>query len=323
MVSVVLRLAHNRSPWFNKTDSNPNNQVKCIHRSMHGDALGLEYDKRNRKKSFLFSLIRHPTKRAISEFFHFHVSFRKVEPTDRNFVNYLTNPNLENRYLYDLRVTNYTRNTTAATKSFLNMHKFANETEMQMAFAKRRLLLRRYNQHMKIGTTPLTKVVQDILDGYDFIAVTERMDESLVAMQMLLNLTTKDILYIRARSSESFSNGLKKTPCIYIQPSFLTHGVMEYFASSEWQHTIRGDLLLYLAANASLDRTIESVGKEDFRQNLNALKVGLVLADEHCKGRVRSSCSEGGAYIPAANRTCYVWGEACDHECLNDLILPP
>ncbi|KAL7577566.1 hypothetical protein ACA910_015094 [Epithemia clementina (nom. ined.)] len=324
MVSVVLRLAHNRSPWLNnnKTQGKPINQIKCIHRSMHGNALGLEYDKRDRNKSFLFSLIRHPTKRAISQFFHFGVSFNRADPTDASFKNFLSSPSLEHYYLYDLSVTNYTQNWMAAKKSFLRMHKFSNETELENFLNRERPLAKLYKQHMKIGKTPVTKVVQDIIDGYDFIAITERMDESLVAMQMLLNLTTKDILYTRARGSGTFSNGPPKKPCVYIQPSFLTPGMKEYFESPEWQHTIRGDLLLYKAASASLDRTIQALGQELFQQNLHAFQAGMKLAEVHCKGRVRTSCTDGGDPIPPANRTCYIWGEACDHECLDDLVLP-
>ena len=60
------------SPWTAAPWMKDN--IKCLHRSMHGSALDLEYDQRDHKRSFLFSLIRDPTKRAISEFFHFRVA---------------------------------------------------------------------------------------------------------------------------------------------------------------------------------------------------------------------------------------------------------
>ena len=73
MVGVVLRLAHTYSPWM-MPDKRLWKSHKCKHRSMHGSGLSMEYDKRDKSKSFLFSLIREPTKRAISEFFHFSYS---------------------------------------------------------------------------------------------------------------------------------------------------------------------------------------------------------------------------------------------------------
>jgi hypothetical protein len=47
------------------------------------------YDKRDLTKSFLWSIIREPTKRFVSEFFHFKVSRQKVEPTDANMQEYM------------------------------------------------------------------------------------------------------------------------------------------------------------------------------------------------------------------------------------------
>jgi len=91
-----------------------------------------------------------------------------------------------------------------------------------------------HDEHMQFGpNASITRIVEDILDGYDFIAVTERMDESLVALQMLLNLTTKDILYTHSRGSGTFSNGPPGTPCIFIPHSFLTPGIKSYFQSDE------------------------------------------------------------------------------------------
>ena len=66
------------------------------------------------------------------------------------------------------------------------------------------------NHNWQFSLPPLDyhKVVQDILNDYDFIAITERMDESLVVMKILLNLTLDEILYSKpARSAGSFSNG--------------------------------------------------------------------------------------------------------------------
>lgn len=39
--------------------------------------------------------------------------------------------------------------------------------------------------------------VNSILRDYDFIGVTERMDESAVALQMLLGLKTSDVMYLK------------------------------------------------------------------------------------------------------------------------------
>ena len=45
-----------------------------------------------------------------------------------------------------------------------------------------------------IGKEP--EAIHTILKEYDFLGVTERMDESAVALQMLLGLKISDVMYI-------------------------------------------------------------------------------------------------------------------------------
>jgi hypothetical protein len=68
------------------------------------------------------------------------------------------------------------------------------------------------------------RVANEIMRQYDFIAVTERMDESLVAMSMLLHLPLADILYLKAKSSGGFDDGGHGF-CVVIQKSFVSDGM--------------------------------------------------------------------------------------------------
>lgn len=69
MAGVTIRIARNMARrLYNK-------QFRlCKLRFDHTSASFLDYGNRNKKKSFLFTIIREPTSRAISQFFHFHVS---------------------------------------------------------------------------------------------------------------------------------------------------------------------------------------------------------------------------------------------------------
>lgn len=296
MVGILLRLVHNKAAQQQQQfqDNMPNNQkgagsLKCLHRANHGSTLAFEYNQRDIAHSFLFSLLRHPTQRAISEFFHFRVATYGQEPTDQNFIKFLRRKGMRNYYLQDMTMKAFDNN---------------NSTDS-------------YGPQV----TPLTTIVQDILDSFDFMAITERMNESLVVMQMLLGLETKDIVYTRARTSGTFSNGPPERPCNYIMPSFLTPGMKDFFASQEWLNITRGDLLLYQAASASLDRTIEALGRKEFENKLQALERGLALVEENCKdeGRIVTLCTEGGQRLAPQNTTCYIWSEGCDHDCIDEL----
>ena len=81
MAGVMLRLAHRKGKEL--LESGP-----CRMRIDHSSATKLEYARRNKKRSYMISLLREPTKRAISQYFHFRVSEKKEDPIDENFQNY-------------------------------------------------------------------------------------------------------------------------------------------------------------------------------------------------------------------------------------------
>jgi hypothetical protein len=222
------------------------------------------------------------------------VSVRQVDPIDANFLNELAHLPNSRMHLRDLAVNPKLVMTQGGGKTHslppLNYH----------------------------------AVVQEILDDYDFIGVTERMDESLIVMKFLLNLTLKEILYVKpARTSGSFSNGYIDRPCVYLIPSFVTPGIEKYFESPEWKKRIEGDELLYRAANKSLDRTIDAIGRDRVERAMQQFNKAQAYVQEQCEGKVRSMCDDGGKVVPPGNRTCYIWGEGCDYQCINDLTLPP
>lgn len=308
VVGILLRLVHNRATKFEK----------CKHRSIHGTALSFQYGERMRGKSFLFSIIRDPTTRIISEFFHFKVSAGQKDPTDAAFLEYVQRSNVMNTYLHDLMTKNYTTNQKIGGgvllrqfREYMGLQNANHQTREENSSPERkRKIAREWYSFKRANGEPAEKVVKDIIDEYDFIGVTERMDESLVVLQMLLNLTTKEILYTRARSSGTFSNGYVNRPCFLISPSFLTPTMQAWFEGEEWWDIIQNDVLLYQAANRTLDRTIAAFNEESpglFDSKLARLKEGLKLANEHCKGNIRSMCTDGGKKIFPVNTTCYIW----------------
>jgi hypothetical protein len=169
------------------------------------------------------------------------------------------------------------------------------------------------------GVTHLVPCLAAIyLDEYDFIAITERMDESLIVFKLLLGLDLYDILYIKARSAGTFSNGPAVRPCIYLIPAFLTPGMEEFFESKEWKNSNAIDILLYKAAYKSLDNTIEALGKALVQRELEEFHKAQELAADYCRDQVKEFCTPGGNLTPRNERTCVIWGEGCDFACLNN-----
>ena len=275
LAGVILSIAHRKAQG----------KYPCKMRVDHSPARKMDYRFRDKKKSFLISLLRDPTRRAISQFFHFRVSEDGVQPTDERFLRFLYNNSqaLSNYYVRDL-----------AMHSIKNLDEMENDDEL----------------------------VQEIINEYDFIGITERMDESLVVLKMLLDLDFGDILYMSAKTQGSFTagGGGPKQPvrCIYIVPSFTTPGMNEFFASDYWKRYIAADVALYNAVNASLDKTIESLGRQQFEEELAVFQKIKEQAQKQCMSRTIYRCDATGRYVGAKNSTCLLWDVGCGHDCLGE-----
>ena len=214
MTNVVLRLVHNRGAieatkrYRTTTATNTTTTTstefewegaqRCRHRSNHGSAIEFDYPHRDPTKSFLFSLVRDPTKRSISKFFYYKVAIQKREPTDVNFERYaiqqFPNP-LVSDLTFDLALGDKMKAELARFMTLWNIQQqeSGNESAMDRRFEPKN---HKWENVTDTTTTELvsinyTEVVGTILDNYDFIAVMERMDESLVALKLLLGLRWK------------------------------------------------------------------------------------------------------------------------------------
>lgn len=309
----------------------------CQHRTMHQSSVKLDYTHRDKEKSFLFSLVRDPTKRELSEYFHFFVTYKREEPTDINFITHAIKPQNSNRLIRDL-----TFDETLPRKMDAEFEWFMVDWNKKHGSGTSTETTRNNIDHLLKNETILeplnyTQIVGEILDNYDFIAVTERMDESLVAFKILLGLSVEEVLYAKAsRSAGSFSNSepAETRPCMYLIPSFLTDGMRDFFytphKNDRWIEYSRGDALLNHAASESLDRTIDEVfGRERFERELTEFRNALAYAQAICMSEpdlVLGLCDEAGRSVsndPNRTTTCYIWSEGCDHKCLNERVPNP
>lgn len=191
-----------------------------------------------------------------------------------------------------------------------------------------------------LNVTDLFARVQQVINDYDFLVVTERMDESLVALQLLMNLTIGDILLTsskvgggktKSNKSKSYSMSHAETskedaPCFEIQKSVISSTVQEYLRSDIWYAQNYGDYLLYAAANYSLDLTIErQIGRERFNRALERYRHAKAIVDAECtelSGKVIFPCSStnGTNQYIASKRNCYNFDEGCGFPCVDALL---
>ena len=265
--SITLRIATNVARRYFKANV-------CKNRIHHGTAMKMKYIQRVPTKSFLWTLLRDPTSRAISQFFHFQVTRRGVKPTDENFLKFLNDEKLVNKQL-----------------NYVALESYTNEA----------------------------KAINQVFEAYDFVGVTERMDESAVALQMLLGLELQDVMYVTAsKSSGAFDDGRYKNTCFRIEPSVISPAIGEYIQSDEWKKVIYWDRVLHLAANKALDLTITKLGKASFEQKLRLFRETQLKVKEFCAPKVVFPCNSTGPPVPMSETDCIHGDLGCGFDCLDE-----
>jgi hypothetical protein len=152
--------------------------------------------------------------------------------------------------------------------------------------------------------------VWNTIENYDFILVTERMDESLVAMALSIGLLWRrsgDCLKVAGSRYHFAKYAHNLVKCLPTVKSFVSSSVQEFLDSNEWRAMNYGDFLLHQAANLSLDRTIERLGRDRFDRALTTYRRLRALETEQCAPHVKFPCLgrrkaqsdiETGCYLP-------------------------
>jgi hypothetical protein len=145
--------------------------------------------------------------------------------------------------------------------------------------------------------------VEWTLQEYDFILVQERLEESLVALQLLLGVDTADILSMPLHVGGSYLYD-RLVGCLELlsPPKLLLNStedpvariLHEHFSSATYKAQNYGDYLLWGAAQASLDYTIAALGKERFHSALRQFQQLQQAVLATCSYEVIFPCSANG-----------------------------
>jgi hypothetical protein len=248
------------------------------------------------RASFLWTVvIREPTKRAISHFFFDRVSRKRMRPTYALFMKYVDGTFSKPKPQY------YDGLTPRADFYY------------QVALSPSKITSVQNYDPVKKGN--------EILQYHDFIGITERMNESLVALSMILKLSLADILYLSVKQSGGWDDGLgrdwRKPECSYIVPPYVSEQMSSYFKSEVWKQRMKWENSIYQAVNRSLDRTIDALDQDKFNSRLARYTEGLEYAKEKCGTYVKYPCSSGGEYIP--DHDCYHGDSGCGFKCLDEV----
>ena len=184
------------------------------------------------------------------------------------------------------------------------------------------------NKSTVINASRVEENVHHLVNSYDFLLVVERMQESLVAMALIMGLDVGNVLTTSSKVAGRNYVYYAKLPvakaCIKLEKSYVPTAVEAYLDSDTWHAMNYGDYLLHSAANASLDLTIESLGKERFVKALREYRRLGKLAETMCAPNVEFPCSHQGIYQPSkAAANCYIKDFGCGYQCLDKIEMMP
>jgi hypothetical protein len=160
-----------------------------------------------------------------------------------------------------------------------------------------------------------------LLQSYDFMMVVERMDESLTALALTTGSSLTDVLITSSKVAGSYllvRVGKDAGHCRRQLKGELSEGVRNYTESDEWKAMNYADEILYRAANASLDRTIEQLGRERFDRSLEEFKQLKEKALSACGSRLGYGCSDKGE--PLSEEQCYLRDFGCGYSCVDSIV---
>lgn len=151
------------------------------------------------------------------------------------------------------------------------------------------------------------QLVSKLLQHYHFIAISERMDESLVAMKLLFGLQHADLIVLPSKVGYDFQT------CRPVPILKLTTDMTDFIQTNFTVNNI--DYLLYEAVNLSLDRTIQQLGHDFFHAQLQEHKRLQALAERQCLFTTQP-CSKNHMW----KEECYAGDSGCGYKCVNHVL---
>ncbi len=173
---------------------------------------------------------------------------------------------------------------------------------------------------LDLATLAFEHIQKEVLQFYDFLAVTERWMESMAVLKLLLpHVQYSDVIALRVKERGSYVSNLEHCKYIPFSSTSIPSPRIQAYINGPFQDT-NPDYLLYAAVNRSLDLTIEVLGKRRVDEGIRQIQYLQTLAQETCQRETILPCSTTGERQPGATKNCYVRDFGCGHECLDRIL---
>jgi Sulfotransferase family len=308
------------------------NRLHCRHvQWMHRRAV--EYSNRDKNASFIFTTVRDPASRAVSSIF-FHIVSRIDLSAGASGSNQTSTTG---RLVAGATPDVGDALVLTALKANTGDH-YGAISVGQGGFQLRYTSFQDIPEHsawnpsypaLVVDPRQVERRVQETLAVYNFVIVTERMDESLVCLALLMGVDVGTVLVTSSKVAGSRYHlarkaGQSQPQCLPTVKSTISKRVQAYLGSDEWRASNYGDYLLWMGANASLDRTIETLGRERFDAAMKEYSRLRNLEQRLCAPHVVFPCSDSGVpQTHLSKASCYLrnYDFGCGYRCIDEMLL--
>lgn len=294
--------------------------MKCDHYDAHEFHNEKKFMRRtDPSQSLLWTFVRHPMSRDLSELYHFHVTRLGLDPDSEEALRKLRN--------WKSKQSKYLASELSDRQELTRLMKDMMRMTMTMM-----------DPTSSFGSQASAMLRNRVLRPYYFIGITERMSESLAVMTLLWGLEPSDVIVLSAKKGSTgnhYDGGIFQDTCFRMVPPPSTKEQMGprmaayYFgegtsSSSTGRHSSTAghlDYLLYYAANESLDRTIESLGVERVQQRARLIEQLQALANDQCLEEAIFPCSKDGVrQVNESKVDCYFGDSGCGYRCVDRVL---
>jgi hypothetical protein len=293
--------------------------------------MAVEYRSSIKQSSFIFTTVRDPSARAVSSIF-FHAISRLESPNDTTAVSLseATRPESAAGSIHDALILKELRTNTGVHYGAAS----AGQGGFQLRYTSFDSIpeYSAWSEDKPVhvhGPEQVESRVRRVLAGYNFVIVTERMEESLVCLALLIGADVGTVLVTSSKVAGSryhFTRraGSSQPECLPTVKSFVSDRVRSYLDSDDWKARNYGDYLLWQAANASLDLTIEAIGRDRFQAALDEYRRLRELEERLCAPHALFPCSdEGKPQTHLSKSSCYLrnYDFGCGYKCIDQMLL--
>jgi hypothetical protein len=160
--------------------------------------------------------------------------------------------------------------------------------------------------------------IQHVIQNYDFIAVAERMAESLAVMSMLMKVPLADLIVLSAKA-DGYDDGLSAKGCVKLTRAWRTPKVDEYLARDFLQDN--HDIILYQAVNESIDLTIDALGRDKVMAKVDDYHALVAKNKRECAHEAIFPCPlTRPNHTILSRQDCYYSDAGCGHRCTDKAL---